>query len=45
MSVCHSPSVEEWGILLVFPIIMLALEEARKWLGRATRGATNRRSP
>jgi calcium-translocating P-type ATPase len=38
-------AVEEWGILLVFPIIMLALEEARKWLGRATRGATNWRSP
>jgi calcium-translocating P-type ATPase len=27
----------EWGLLLAFPPVMLGLEEARKWLMRATR--------
>ena len=29
----------EWGVLLVFPPVMLGLEEARKWLVRSVAAA------
>jgi magnesium-transporting ATPase (P-type) len=38
-------AVQEWGILLIFPVIMLALEETRKWVARVARGKTHRRTP